>query len=763
MRRTPPLLVRRRCACWLLGLLLCTAAPSALAQTATVRGFVTDSTDGQPLQDVNVVLENTTAGLTGTATGRDGYYQLGGLAPGTYALRVTSVGYAPVVDTLVLAAGALVTRSIALVPRAEALEEVVVETEGGPARVEGGLQRVRPGDLARIPTPDGGGDLASYLQTLPGVVALGDRGGQLFVRGGTPTQNLVLMDGMLVYQPFHIIGFFSAFPEDLVSYADVYAGGFGARYSNRLSSVIDVAMRSGNKQRFAAAASAAPFLTSLRVEGPISRGRLSFVGAVRESVIEQTAPALVGDALPFHFGDQFGKLHAQLGPNHQLSFTALHTFDRGTIGPEDAAPAAADAVRWENTVAGLRFLTLPRTIPILGEFLVSTSYVENVAGAPERPERSASAQRFNLEAHITHFAGDTRLNWGLYARTLLLEYALGGLFQNLAFDDISLVEAGLYGEAVIHLGDRLRLSPGVAVNSFPTTFNTTVEPRLRVTWRPAGDAGRHQLSAAWGLYRQGITGVSDERDAGSVFVAWLPTPSAEPNETAMHALLGWQMAALPGLTLGVEGYYKRLRNLAVPAWSALARFTTQLISADGTAYGLDARAEWQRGPFYLYAGYGFSVVEYEGAQDNFGLWFGEPVQQYHPPHDRRHQLNLVASAQVAGFEASVRWQYGSGLPYTRPYGFDNWIPLREPLDVRTLGGTYRLIYDRPYDGRLPAYHRLDVSVERRFRLGWGSTTLQAGVINAYDRANLFYLDLFTARRVDQLPLVPFAGLKIEVE
>src|SRR5690606_2971084 len=117
--------------------------------------------------------------------------------------------------------------------------------------------------------PAGSGDLASYLQTLPGVTTTGDRGGQLFVRGGTAAENLVLVDGIPIYQPFHILGFFSVFPEDLVSSVDFYAGGFGARYSGRTSSVLDVGLREGNANTTRAVGTASPFLAEVMVEGPV--------------------------------------------------------------------------------------------------------------------------------------------------------------------------------------------------------------------------------------------------------------------------------------------------------------------------------------------------------------------------------------------------------------------------------------------------------------------------------------------------------------
>jgi hypothetical protein len=751
-----------RTATTVLALVLALAAPAAFGQTATVRGFVTDAADGQPLPGANVALERAGADLLGTATDADGFYQVSRIPPGTYVLRVSFVGYAPYVDTLALGRGDLLTRNVALLGSPQGLEEVVVEAGGGAAAVTAGLQSVRPGDLARVPTPGTTGDLATYLQILPGIVALGDRGGQLFVRGGTPAQNLVLMDGILVYQPFHIIGFFSAFPEDLISYADVYAGGFGAQYTGRISSVIDVSMRNGNKQRFAGSAAAAPFQTSVTLEGPLEAGKVSFLASFRESLVEQTAPALIGRELPFRFGDRFVKVHAELGGRKQLSFVALRTHDQGFIDPEGRA-AARDAARWQNSVYGLRYLSLPQRLPLLAEFIVSTSAVENSVGTEERPERLSSARRINTEANITHYLGPTQLQWGVFARTLLLEYQFGGLFQDFDFDDVARIEVGLYVDADIDVSDRLRLNPGVAVLSFPESFDASIEPRLRAVWRPGGPGGRHQWSGALGLYHQAITGVTDERDAGSAFIAWLAPGPRLGTASAVHAIAGWQYDAGAGLQTSVEGYYKHLRDLAVPIWSSLARFTTTLQAANGKAYGVEARAELQRKRFYGYAGYALSWVAYEARQENFGLWFGEPLQRYHPPHDRRHQLNVLASVKLAGFDASIRWQYGSGLPFTRPLGFDEWVPMNQLVDVLHAPGATRLLYNRPYTGRLPTYHRLDVSVERSFDVGPARLTLQGGVINAYDRANLFYFDLFTARRVDQLPLLPFFGLNVDVD
>ena len=250
------------------------------------------------------------------------------------------------------------------------------------------------------------------------------------------------------------------------------------------------------------------------------------------------------------------------------------------------------------------------------------------------------------------------------------------------------------------------------------------------------------------------------RDVGSVFVAWMNAPDGVPLK-ALQGVLGWQQTLVGGLRWSLEGYYKRLSGIPVPIWRAVAQFTTDLGRADGEVYGADLRVEYTSPRFYGFLGYGYSWTLYEASQAEFGTWFGEPVQSYHPPHDRRNQVNAVGSLDIGEFRASLRWQFGSGLPFTRPLGFDEAFDYARDLhDPHTGVGTTRLVLDKPLTGRLPMVHRLDVSLEREFDVSFGKLLVQAGVINAYDRRNMFYYDLFTGRRLDQLPLAPYASVTL---
>ena len=731
-------------------------SPDRRDNAAVVRGVITDASNGLPLPGAHAALLDSAGTARGSAANQDGFYLIAGLAPGVYRLQASFIGFDARTDTLIVEAGAIVTRHIALTPAPTALGEVVIAAESGAGRMRGGLQTVRSAGIRRIPAPDAGGDLASWLQSLPGVVALGDRGGQLFVRGGTPAQNLVLMDGLTVWQPFHIVGFFSAFPHDLVSTADFYAGGFGARYSGRISSVVDVTMRDGNAQRFAGAASVSPFLASMRAEGPLRKESLSFLGSVRLSVIERAAPVFLGQSLPLRFGDAFLKLTSSGGAQSRCSLSALHTFDRGAIDADEKDPG--DIFRWSNTVAGGRCIAFPANTSSMLELVGGMSYFNNVAEQSRHPERASDALEIQTKINLTTPWRGKPLRAGAFARANWLKYALGEQFQNLRANDDLLIGAGAYAELETAIGENLSITPGLSVTLYPRPYKPALEPRLRISWRQRPHRAFH---GALGLYRQTVAGINDERDAGSVFTAWVPAPVHGAQAQAAHALIGWERRIGAALRLAAEGYYKRLRDIPVPILSAIARFTTPLTLADGRVYGADIRLEFQRGALYGYAGYGLANASYRAPDGSFGTWFGETIARYSPPHDRQNQISVVIGLERRKFAASLRWQFGSGLPFTRVLGFDDVISLRTLVDVREAARRPRVLFERPWNGRLPTYHRLDLSLERRFEAMGIPLSMQAGAINAYDRTNLFYFDAFRVRRVDQLPIVPFIALQAE--
>jgi len=178
-------------------------------------------------------------------------------------------------------------------------------------------------------------------------------------------------------------------------------------------------------------------------------------------------------------------------------------------------------------------------------------------------------------------------------------------------------------------------------------------------------------------------------------------------------------------------------------------------------FGADLRLSFDSGPLYGYVGYGLQRVVYTARQGSFGLWYGTSQQEYNPPHDRRHTLNALASVDLGGWDIDARWEFGSGFPFTQPIGFDDWIMFETLVDVTKDPGEYRVLFERPYQGRLPTYHRLDFSLKYTFELRRARLTLQGGAINTYDRDNLFYFDVWKLRRVDQMARMATFGVKVE--
>ena len=736
--------------------MLLSTTPVHAQSESTLRGFITASDDGLPLIGVNVILMNpdSTEVFRGTVSNNDGLYVFSRVPIGSYVLRATFIGYTAFFEEITLEPG-ITTRNISLGEGAAELDEVVVESEAPTtgARVSAGLQTIRPDDLELVPAPDITADLVSFLTTLPGVVQAGDRGGQLFIRGGEASHNMVLLDGMQVFQPFHVLGFYSAFSADFISSADIYAGGYDSRFSGRISSVMDIKTRNGNLREGQRAFSVSPFVNTLRIEGPIFKDRLSVLGSVRQSVIDRFASRYVNQDLPYRFGDLFGKAYLKINQHNQLSFSALHTYDRGALS--EIQSVARNEVRWKNTAMGGRYLLLPRGSSVLGDINFSVSRLDVEQGPSAAPERTSSLNSFNASINITNYVGPSEINFGGYLRATTIDASLGGLYQNVSRENSRLPKFGIYVDPAINITSSFSLRPGLTVLFFDQ-FGFFPEPRLRLTF----EKGIHALSAAGGLYHQEIVGLNDRRDATNVFTAWTDPP-LDNLTRAWHAMAGYRLQTPSGFAFSAEAYYKWLRDLYISEWTVFPVLTTNLQTANGTSRGVDIRFTYSHSGFYAFISYGLSYVNYTARQESLALWYGTPELSFRPPHDRRHQLNALANYQYGRFSLSVRWNLGSGLPYNQVRGFDRFILLDQGIDVEQVPGDVRVIYDEPYGGLLPAYHRLDLSAEQEFPFKGGRFTIQGGVINIYDRTNIFALDVFTLDRVDQLPFIPTLGAKIE--
>lgn len=724
------------------------------AQDITLRGVVSDEQTGRPLEVANITLQLISGGdARGTITDSNGLYEINRLQAGEYIFVARYVGYEMHTDTLELENN--VVKNLRLAKSEESLGELTVSGTHEENLVPGQIQ-IRGEDLGRAPTPAGSADLASYLQIQPGVVATGDRGGQLFVRGGTPSENLILMDGIMIYQPFHIVGFFSVFPEDVISSVDFYAGGFGPEYSSRTSSVMDVRLKNGNLYSQNWSASVSPFVSDFFFESPVTEGKSSVMVSLRGSLIEESSKHYLEEQQPLRFNSQLVKYShvAEQGVNCSAFF--MRTYDRGKLDFD-----GDDFFSWNNVVTGGGCAGVSGGSGIsFMDVNFGLSYFSNNAGQVDYPGRNSSAFKSQLDVTFLQNIGAWQFEYGLFTNIRDMNYDISEQFVSVQGDRDLFLSTGGYVKSSVPLGDKFSFDPGFSFTTYLNAFKSSFEPRLQLSWQPRGKVDE-EVHAAFGIYRQPDAGITDYRDAGTAFTAWMPVPDSNRRMEARHALLGWRQPVGRFLKFSAEGYYKKILNTPVSVWSTVAQFTTDIAYADGSVYGADVRLDFNHQNFYGGIGYGYSITEYETAQDLFGTWFGDPIQRYHPAHDRRHQLNVQAGLETGNFTANISWMYGSGLPFTRPMGFDSYFSFEErPPEITDNYGTPRVLLEKPFQGKMPDFHRLDVSIEQVFNVSLTEVRVQAGAINVYNVENLFYYDVFTQKGINQLPFMPYVSLKI---
>ena len=290
----------------------------AISQTASIKGFIKEDATGEPVIFTSVFLKGTTFGAISDV---NGYYVILKIPPGDYTLMITYMGFDSLQITISLKSGDVMMQNLKLKKSnislktvdvsAEASEKAEVRTE-----TKTSVVKITAKQISQIPSIGGQADLAQYLQVLPGVIFTGDQGGQLYIRGGSPVQNKVLLDGMVIYNPFHSIGLFSVFDTDVLRNADIYTGGFGAEYGGRISSVMDISTRDGNKKRLAGKVSATTFGSKILLEGPLKRetdiggGSTSFIFSAKNSYLEQSLKVIypyISGGLPFNYTDLYGR------------------------------------------------------------------------------------------------------------------------------------------------------------------------------------------------------------------------------------------------------------------------------------------------------------------------------------------------------------------------------------------------------------------------------------------------------------------------
>lgn len=752
------------------------AAYSSVAQNASIRGFVYEKETGEPVIFTNVYLLNTSYGAS---TDVNGYYSITQVPPGSYQLTVTALGYDSIKMTVTLRKGDVLTRQLFLNKASYTLETVNVSATREEARTETrtSVAKITPKEMKQIPTIGGQADLAQYLQVLPGVIFTGDQGGQLYIRGGSPIQNKVLLDGMVVYNPFHSIGLFSVFDTDLMRNADVYTGGFNSDFGGRISSVMDITTRDGNKKRLAGKIEANTFGSKVLIEGPLKRqpdeggSSSSFVLSVKNSYLEQSSKALYSyvneDGLPFNFLDLYGKVSFNGQNGSKFNLFGFNYTDRVNNYQ------SLSNFSWDAVGGGSNFVVIPGKSPVLLEGNIAFSSYKATLAEADAKERTSKISGFNAGLQFTYFLGKDELKYGVELLGFKTNYRFFNSYGIKIEQEENTTELAGYLKYKLTAGPVL-IEPGLRLQWYASLSEVSLEPRIAMKYNLSD---RIRMKAAAGLYSQNLISANSDRDVVNLFYGFLSGPESLPDEfdgkevtsklqKAQHLVGGIEFDLTNDIVLNVEGYYKNFNQLTnlnrykifddseINA-TRPDEFKKDFVVETGKAYGMDLSLKYEFNRWYFWGAYSLSWV------DRF-----DGNQTYYPHYDRRHNVNLVSSVKLGpaqDWEISARWNYGSGFPFTLNQGmFENitFVGLTE-FDPSLINGSMGIVYGDLNTGRLSDYHRLDLNVKKKFEISNHSELeLNAGVTNLYDRKNVFYRNRITSEVVNQLPVMWMFGASI---
>lgn len=742
------------------------------AQNGTLRGFVYEEGTGEPALFTNVYFQKTSIGAT---TDENGFFTITKIPPGDYILMVSYVGFDTLKMPVTIKANELVSKKLYLQKSTVQLEEINISAarQDMTRETQTSIIKIAPKEIQQIPMIGGTPDLAQYLQVLPGVIFTGDQGGQLYIRGGPPIQNKVLYDGMVVYNPFHSIGLFSVFDVDILKNVEVYTGGFGAEYGGRISSVMDVTTRDGNKNRIAGKVDISTFGAKALLEGPIAKAKnenaasSSFILSVKNSYLEQSSKIFYKyideEGLPYNYLDIYGKISVNAPNGSKVNFFGFGFTDQVQY-------QILQDYNWQSYGGGVNFLAIPGKSPVLleGNFAYST-YKVTLEEQNQSP-RSSAINGFNAGFHFTYFLGKDALRYGIEGSGYKTVFDFYNSVNRKIDYTQNTTEVSAYIKYKWLLG-KFIIEPGLRLQYYASLSSIRLEPRLALKYNTTE---HFRLKFAAGMYSQNLISTTYDKDVVNLFYGFLSGPENLQTEfmgktvktklqLSDQIVLGFEWDIIKNLLLNVEGYYKYYPQLTTLNRNKLYDDTPEnadkpdylkkdFIIEKGDAEGVDISLKYDYRKLHFWVTYSLIYIH-----RNDGM------SEYVPPYDRRHNINLIATyitGKKQDWQVDVRYNYGSGFPFTQTQGFYEMITFSNMGSNYTgTNGELGILYADYNTGRLPYYSRLDLSARKSFFLGKNTKfDINLSVTNALNQQNIFYFDRVSYTRVDQLPIMPSLGL-----
>lgn len=719
-------------------------------QKYTLSGTVTDAETGEDLIGVSVVAIEP---LRGVATNSYGFYSIS-LPAGTYTIRYSYMGYETREQQLTFDSNRLL--DIEITPSVTKLDEVVVSSERDDRKIssaESGVEKLNLKDIETIPVLFGEKDILKTIQLLPGISSSAEGSTGFNVRGGSMGQNLILLDEAPVYSSAHLAGFFSIFNSDAIKDVTVYKGGIPACYGGRAASIIDISMNNGNSKSFSTSGGIGLVSSRLTLEVPLIKERMSFIISGRRTYGDLVAKLLlpdnlVRDDMKFYFYDLNAKLNYSINHNNRL-------FLSGYFGKDVFELGSNIGTGWGNTTGTIRWNHLfsdrlfSNTSLIYSQFDYGFIFGQNSAWL-----RSGVKDLAFKEDATWYINPSNTLKFGInltHHRFSPGEISIG---DNSNFETVRLEKKGL--ETAIYLQNEQKISSvfsanyGLRLSGFsqvgPSVFyeydnlnqpvdstffgkgelafpNFGIEPRISINYMPGS---KSSIKLSYNRMVQYLHLLSNS-NTGSPTDVWLPGSNILKPLYVDHVSAGFFRNFLDNnIETSVEVYYKKMTNSADYEDGADLFFNehaeSQVLTGKGRSYGVELYLKKKYGRFTGWISYTLSRTENRIEGINNFLWY--PVK-----YDKTHDLSVIAIYKLGQrLSLSGVWTYATGNAVTFPSG--QYVLDNNPVPYYTERNGYRM----------PAYHRLDVSLtlngkeRKRFSSGWDFS-----IYNLYNRQNAYII------------------------
>ncbi|MBC6427241.1 MAG: TonB-dependent receptor plug domain-containing protein [Ekhidna sp.] len=759
----------------------------------TTSGFVKDSETGEDL--IGATILDTRSGL-GTIANTYGFFSLT-LAQDSVNLRVSYVGYANYEESIYLSRN--IKKEIDLKPGQLLQEVVVTASENVELSPQMSVVSVPMKQIQTAPMLMGEVDVMKTLQLLPGIQGGNEGTSGVYVRGGGPDQNLILIDGVPVYNVNHLFGFFSVFNADAINNVNVIKGGFPARYGGRLSSIIDLSMKEGNNQKMGGTASIGLISSRFTIEGPIKNENTSFIFSARRTYLDLIARPIIksssggDDDLVYFFQDLNAKINHRFSDKDRIYCSFYGGKDKfyfkyRSMNSDDLPEEEEGGLDWGNVIGAIRwnhlfsqklFANITGTYSTFN-FDIFQKYDEQTRDINNEIERDREEINYNSgiedlalkvdfdflpsPAHSIKF-GSSIINHTFspgafgYKSELEQDTTYGAT-------KISAVEVSSYLEDDIRLGKKIALNVGVHLAGFNvrSKWYNSVQPRLSARYLLSGNSS---IKASYSEMTQFIHLLTNS-GTGLPTDLWVPaTDDVKPQQS-------WQVALGYAKTMGdyevsLEGYYKEMKSL-ISYLNGATYFNTddnweeKITSGDGDSHGVEFLIQKKSGTLTGWIGYTWSKTMRQFEELNNGDPF--PYR-----YDRRHDVSLVAAYDInERISVSGNWVYGTGnaitLPNTSfprfyPFGFNF---LADSFESSSESNKY---FENRNDFRMRSYHRLDLGISFKKPKKNGERIWSLGFYNAYNRRNPFFVEVAydekaqkdVVKQFSLLPTIPYIVYK----